>query len=207
MPFKVERMRIEDVPEVLAVDRRCFSTPWPESTYRREVNNPDKNLYVVLRRVGEGPLTNPDPRTGFLSNILPFRKDGASPTPNPVVGYAGLWVVADEAHITTIAVLPELRGRKLGELLLETLLEHAIGAGASWVTLEARVSNQVAQALYRKYTFKNAGYRKRYYSDNGEDAVVMWSDRIDTPEFAEKLAGLKARLYESLNGDLMGVCV
>ncbi len=203
MPYKIERMRIEDIAEVVAVDRRCFTTPWPASAYRREVMHPEKNLYVVLRRVGEGPLTQPDPKGGsFLTNILPFFKDDAPPSSNPVVGYAGLWIVADEAHVTTLGVLPELRGLGLGELLLIALIEHAMEQGAHWMTLEARVSNTVAQALYRKYTFKDAGYRRRYYSDDGEDALVMWSDRIDSPEFADRFERLKQRLYASLEGSL-----
>ena len=208
MPYKVERMRLEDVPEVVAVDRRCFTTPWPASAYRREVTHPDKNLYVVLRRLGEGPLTQPDPKGGgFLTNILPFLKEDTPRNPNPIIGYAGLWIVGDEAHITTIGVLPEFRGEGLGELLLVTLIDHARAKGARWMTLEARVSNTHAHALYRKYTFKDAGHRRRYYSDDGEDALVMWSDRIDTPEFAQKLADLRERLQVRLDGSLLGVSV
>ena len=207
MPFRVERMRIEDVPEVVAVDRRCFTTPWPASAYRREVTHPEKNLYVVLRRIGEGPMTQPDTRGGFLSNILPFLKEDARPNEDPVIGYAGLWIISDEAHITTIGVLPEFRGRKLGEVLLIHLIDHAMAHGAHWVTLEARVSNKVAQALYKKYTFKEAGYRRRYYSDDGEDAVVMWSDRIDTPEFALHFEELKVVVHRQLQPDLAGVSI
>lgn len=200
-------MRLDDVAEVVAVDRRCFTTPWPASAYRREVTHPERNLYTVLRRVGEGPLTQPDPKGRFFSNILPFLKEDNHLNPDPVVGYAGLWIVGDEAHITTIGVLPELRGRKLGELLLVTLIEHAIAQGAHWLTLEARVSNTVAHALYRKYTFKDAGLRKRYYSDDGEDALIMWSDRIDTPGFASTLAERKRELFEKLQGAQVEVTV
>lgn len=201
-------MRLEDVPEVVAVDRRCFTTPWPASAYRREITHPDKNLYIVLRRVGEGPMTQPDPKGGgFLTTILPFLREDTHPNSEPVVGYAGLWIVSDEAHITTIGVLPEVRGQKLGELLLVTLIDHAIAHDAHWMTLEARVTNTVAHALYRKYTFKDAGVRKRYYSDDGEDALVMWSDRIDTPEFAARLKVLKEDLYRKLEGQLLEVVV
>jgi ribosomal-protein-alanine N-acetyltransferase len=201
-------MRLEDVPEVVAVDRRCFTNPWPASAYRREVTHPDKNLYIVLKRVGEGPLTQPDPKgNGFLTNILPFLKDDHGPSEEPIIGYAGLWIVGDEAHVTTIGVLPEFRGLGLGELLLVTLVEHARAHGARWMTLEARVSNTGAHALYRKYTFKDAGYRRRYYSDDGEDALVMWSDRIDTPEFGRQLGELRERLQARLNGSLLAVSV
>ncbi len=198
---------MEDVPEVVAVDRRCFTTAWPASAYRREVTHPEKNLYIVLRRVGEGPLTMPDPKNGFLTNILPFLKDDQAPNQDPIVGYAGLWIVSDEAHVTTIGVLPELRGQGLGELLLITLIEHAREKRARWLTLEARVSNTVAHALYRKYTFKDAGYRRRYYSDDGEDALVMWSDRIDTPEFDAVFREARGKLEQKINGSLLGVSV
>ncbi|MDQ3856436.1 MAG: ribosomal protein S18-alanine N-acetyltransferase [Chloroflexota bacterium] len=206
MPYVIERMREEDIPEVVAVDRRCFATPWPASAYRREVQHPEKNLYVVLRRVNEGPSPETDGKGSFLSYLLPFRKDGEH-NPEPVVGYAGLWIVGEEAHITTIGVLPELRGRKLGEMLLVTLLEHARGHGARWVTLEARVSNRIAQSLYAKYTFKEAGRRRRYYSDNGEDAVVMWSDRLDTPEFAARFEALRQALQARPEGNAVEVLV
>lgn len=198
MAFKIERMTLDDIPEVVAVDRRCFTSPWPASAYRREVTHPDKNLYVVLRRVGEGPLATPEPKGFSLTSVLPFHRESQPANASPVIGYAGLWLITDEAHVTTIGVLPEFRGKHLGELLLVRLIEHALEHGSHWVTLEARVSNQVAQALYRKYTFKDAGYRRRYYSDDGEDAVVMWTDRIDTPEFAEKFAALRQELYRKL---------
>src|SRR4029077_19134450 len=86
-----------------------------------------------------------------------------------IVGYAGIWIMTDEAHVTTIASHPELRGQGIGELLLVALVHRAIEIGARWMTLEVRASNAVAQNLYRKYTFKEMGVRRRYYSDNGED--------------------------------------
>ena len=90
-----------------------------------------------------------------------------------MLGYAGLWLLIDEAHISTIAVAPEWRGRGLGELLLASLLERAISIGADVATLEVRASNLVAQNLYRKYRFTVVGVRKGYYTDNFEDALVM----------------------------------
>ena len=111
---------------------------------------------------------------------------------NETVAYGGMWLLVDEAHITTIAVRPEYRGRGFGEMLMIGLIEKATEVGARWVTLEVRVSNTVAQNLYRKYTFHAEGVRKGYYSDNNEDAVIMWSDDIRTPEFQQKFATLKA---------------
>ncbi|TAK22928.1 MAG: ribosomal-protein-alanine N-acetyltransferase [Chloroflexota bacterium] len=125
-----------------------------------------------------------------------------------ILGFAGLWLMFDEAHITTIGVRRTVRGLGLGELLLVNLVESARELGANRLTLEVRVSNHVAQSLYRKYTFKEEGVRKRYYSDNGEDALIMWSDRIDAPAFVDtfrvlrteldrKIAALSAPIVES----------
>ncbi len=100
-----------------------------------------------------------------------------------VVGYGGMWVIAGECHITSIAVEPEYRRRKIGERLLQSLLEEAISKGAGHVTLEVRESNLAAQRLYRKYGFDSQGLRIRYYTDNGENAVVMWAVGVTDPEY------------------------
>jgi ribosomal-protein-alanine N-acetyltransferase len=98
-----------------------------------------------------------------------------------VVGYAGMWVIAPEAHITTVAVEAEQRGRGIGERLLVALLEAAQDMGASRVTLEVRESNQVARALYEKYGFEAVAFMRGYYPDTGEDAVVMWLNALPRP--------------------------
>jgi len=103
-----------------------------------------------------------------------------------IVGYAGMWVILDEAHVTTIAVDPEHRGRQIGERLLVALIDEAMKRGARWVTLEVRKTNHVAQALYRKYGFKEIGVRKGYYSDNREDAIVMWTGNVWEDAFQER---------------------
>jgi ribosomal-protein-alanine N-acetyltransferase len=115
-----------------------------------------------------------------------------------IVGYAGIWVMTDEAHVTTIASHPDVRGRGVGELLLVSLIHRGMEIGARWMTLEVRASNSVAQNLYRKYTFKEMGVRRRYYSDNGEDALVMWTDPIDSRTFIDALASNRAALEERL---------
>ena len=114
-----------------------------------------------------------------------------------VVGYAGMWVIMDEAHITTIAVEPEHRGLKIGERLLVALLEDAIYRGGSRASLEVREHNVVAQNLYRKYLFRDAAIRKNYYSDNNENALVMWVDDIRDLDYQENLGELKRQLHLS----------
>lgn len=112
-----------------------------------------------------------------------------------VVGYGGMWVIMDEAHITTLAVDPPYQGQKIGERLLHAMLEEAIFHGATRATLEVREHNHVAQNLYRKYGFREAAIRKNYYTDNGENAIVMWVDDIREPEYRQRLYELKHELY------------
>lgn len=114
-----------------------------------------------------------------------------------VVGYGGHWVIMDEAHITTLAVDPNHQGKKIGERLLLALLEEAILQGATHVTLEVRESNRAAQSLYRKYGFRETALRKNYYTDNGENAIVMWADEIRTAAYRERLRALRMQLYEA----------
>ncbi|HZO87749.1 MAG TPA: ribosomal protein S18-alanine N-acetyltransferase [Chthonomonadaceae bacterium] len=114
-----------------------------------------------------------------------------------VVGFGGQWVIADEAHITTLAVDPDHRRRKIGERLLLALLEEAILQGASRATLEVREGNRVAQGLYRKYGFREAAIRKNYYTDNGENAIVMWADEINSSDYQQRLRELRHQLYEA----------
>jgi ribosomal-protein-alanine N-acetyltransferase len=111
-----------------------------------------------------------------------------------VVGYGGQWVIMGEGHITTLAVDPSYQGRKIGERLLIALLEEAILQRASHVTLEVRESNRVAQSLYRKYGFREAAIRKSYYTDNGENALVMWAEEIHTPAYRAQLRAHHERL-------------
>ena len=203
MNVSIDRMQIEDVPDVSRLERRCFSNSWPQSAYRRELRNENNNYYIVLRDHAETARRSSgesqEQRGGL--NLLPFRRKGADvPATAPIIGFAGMWILLDEAHVTTIGVAPEYRGRGLGELLLLDLFQEAMRRGAEWVTLEVRVSNDSAQSLYSKYGFTRQGIRRRYYSDNGEDAYIMWSPSIREPESIARFAALKAALAERLRG-------
>jgi [ribosomal protein S18]-alanine N-acetyltransferase len=112
-----------------------------------------------------------------------------------VVGYAGLWIIMDESHITTIGVDPVHRGKKIGEQLLLAMLEEAISRGAHRVTLEVRERNEVAQNLYRKYGFAPAAIRRGYYTDNNENAIVMWISNMHDPDYKAKFENLKEQLF------------
>jgi ribosomal-protein-alanine N-acetyltransferase len=114
-----------------------------------------------------------------------------------IVGYGGVWVVADEAHITTLAVDPAFRGNRIGERLLLCLMEEAVLRRASRATLEVRESNCPAHHLYRKSGFRNAAIRKNYYTDTGENAVVMWADAIHTAVYRQRLYELRRQVETS----------
>jgi ribosomal-protein-alanine N-acetyltransferase len=204
----------DDVAEVSRVERRCFANPWPASAYRRELRNREQNHYVVLRALpDEAPAASGNGHanghsTTRLSDglralprlpILPFaRRAGLPPNGPHIAGFAGMWVVFDEAHITTIGVDPLYRGRGFGELLLLALIDEAVRRGATWLTLEVRVSNDVAQDLYRKYGFAVQGRRRRYYSDNGEDAYVMWSRSLRDATYLARIEELRRALATRL---------
>ena len=207
MAVRVDRMTLGDVPEVMAIERESFTAPWPASAYRRELNENRMAHYFVLRLTPPPAVPNvltapvlPE-RRKFLSALLPraLRHDEpASPQRITLAGYAGLWLMVDEAHITTIGVRPQFRGRGYGELLLVTLTEAALDINARWLTLEVRISNAAAQNLYRKYGFRDAGTRKRYYTDNNEDALIMWTDELHSHAFQERYRRLKDLLLARL---------
>ena len=228
MRFRVEPMRIEHIPAVAEIERRSFSQPWPSNAYRKEIQTNRTAHYFVARRVDdevedqlspEPGRTTPDGRPphsgaeengsdhgilGKLSRLFRGSTEGSPPLDaelRSIAGFAGLWLMTDEAHITTIAVDPIYRGRGVGELLLLGLIDRAKQIGARWLTLEVRMSNQVAQRLYQKYTFKEMGIRRRYYSDNGEDAQVMWTDPIDSERFREALRQHREELARKLGHD------
>lgn len=194
-------MTLEDIPQVLEVDRESYSLPWPASAYRREVTHNRHARYYVLRSVEDSDLPNlQSNQPERLRPPLPFIRWGrnASTRPGQIIGYAGMWLMIDEAHITTIAVRSAWRGRGLGELLLSTLVEQAADLGADRVTLEVRVSNEVAQALYRKYGFETTGKRVRYYSDNNEDAYIMTTRSIASPDYQASFQGLVRALEQRM---------
>ncbi len=213
--FAIEPMRVEHIPAVSAIERQSFPQPWPQNAYRREILENRSANYIVAKQVG-GAQPRPEPvrplpaETGLFDRITRFLRQPPEPVPSPeleeelrsIVGYAGLWIMTDEAHVTTIASHPSVRGRGVGELLLLGLIDRALAVGARWMTLEVRVSNTVAQNLYAKYTFKKMGVRRRYYSDNGEDADVMWTDALDSDSFLEALARNEQRLAERLGGEI-----
>lgn len=188
--YLVRHMRIEDIPQVVAIDRAAFSSPWSANTYQFEINNHDTSQMVVI----EAYNPNTRPARGPLGWIHRLRNSHSSAV---IVGYGGCWLIAGEAHISTIAVHPDHRGKGLGELLLVSMLQRAVSLNGEYSVLEVRVSNTNAQALYTKYEYKVVGRRKGYYRDDGEDAFLMEVRPLDAEyqqRMEERIAALSQRI-------------
>ncbi|WP_207229339.1 ribosomal protein S18-alanine N-acetyltransferase [Ktedonosporobacter rubrisoli] len=200
---------MSDVPRVIEIERLAYPSTWPPSAYRKELQDNRWAHYIVLRDkqiteersvVPQQEAEKPRKNRLFPLSLLPSRPTITVPAPElaSIIGFAGLWLMVDEAHVTTIAMHPDYRRLGLGEFMLVSLIDIAYNIGAKWVTLEVRVSNYTAQNLYRKYGFREAGLRHRYYSDNQEDALIMWTDEINSPSYKQKFQDLKARLMQKL---------
>jgi ribosomal-protein-alanine N-acetyltransferase len=172
----IEPMREDDIPVIQAIEREIFSTPWPRNAYHRELASRQSAHYIVLRR-----------------------NDGEREP--EIAGYGGMWRMYDEAHVTTIGVRHDVQRQGYGRILFAALVQAAYDLGAKWITLEVRTSNDHAQRLYEAFGFKVIGRRRGYYTDNGEDAIVMWSDSIYSPRFR--------RAYEAnlqrIDGEVRGL--
>jgi [ribosomal protein S18]-alanine N-acetyltransferase len=181
----LELMREADIGTVQEIEREIFSTPWPRNAYYRELASRSSAHYVVLRQ--EGVVERPP---GFHGADL-----DAS-----IIGYGGMWRMYDEAHITTIGVRRDLQHRGHGRILFAGLVQAAYDMGAKWVTLEVRTSNENAMHMYEAFGFKVIGRRKGYYTDNGEDAIVMWSDSILSPRFRRAYESNLERIEAEVRG-------
>jgi len=170
-PYTLREMRPSDISSVMAIEEVVFPTPWKASAYEYEVTrNRLANYQVLLVGLGDRP--------------------------REVIGYAGTWTLADELHVSTIAVSRLWQGRGLGELLLLNTLTLAYDMPVSLATLEVRRGNLVAQGLYRKYRFRFVGERRRYY-EGKEDALIMTVARLDAA-YRVFLRGLRGTLFKRL---------
>jgi ribosomal-protein-alanine N-acetyltransferase len=167
LSMAVDDMRLSDVAQVQEIERLSFSTPWPTYAFEQELRANRLARYVVARV--------------------------AEPEGERVVGFAGLWLMVDEAHITTFGVHPAWRRQGVGRRLMLRLVDLALELGAARITLEVRASNTAAQELYRSFGFTIAGTRARYYSDDGEDAFVMTTPDLARRAMRDLIAGERAR--------------
>jgi ribosomal-protein-alanine N-acetyltransferase len=192
--YVLDRMHVRDVAAVVEIERASFSTPWPAGAYVREIEQNALARYVVVREVPEVNDTRAARPTGIPRLWVPDFLRAGPRDDRSVVAYAGMWLMVDEAHVTSVAVRPARRGRGLGYLLMWSMFSLGEVAGARWLTLEVRPSNSVARAMYAELGFRQAGTRPRYYTDNGEDAIIMWSEEIGSQAHAERRRTLEATL-------------
>ena len=144
LDIRLRNMTLDDLTDIMEIELLSFSVPWSRNAFVEELTVNDKCLYLVAEHEKN------------------------------VIGYIGMWKIFDEGHITNVAVHPKFRGRKVGCALIKELEAHAKNALIQRVTLEVRESNTVAISLYTKFGFQRAGIRKGYYSDTGENALIMW---------------------------------
>jgi ribosomal-protein-alanine N-acetyltransferase len=198
LPYYVRLMRREDVPQIAEIDREAFPTQWPPPNYRREMENRLAHYVVICdeSKKARDSETEAVPETGLSTRVKHLftrliGDDVSNPSKDFIVGFAGMWIMADEAHVTNIAVREHYRRRGLGESLFISIIELALELKANFITLEVRTSNAAAQSLYRKYGFNKVGTRRGYYIDNGEDALLMTTENITTADFQAKFQKLK----------------
>ena len=194
-------MCMGDVPQVNEIDRECFPTQWPTISFRGELLSNRLSRYLVVLEESNNPSDPAEQldQSGSVSGSrFPERlrrffssdKVSRSTTNQRILGVIGFWIMAGEAHISTIGVRLAYQRQGLGELLLISSIELAQILHAHVITLEVRASNSVAQALYEKYGFTKAGVRQGYYSDR-EDAVIMTTDTIISAPFQSQFQRLK----------------
>ena len=145
--MRIRRMEARDIPQIGRLEKQCFAMPWSENSIRHDLEENVVARWLVMTDEEES-----------------------------VIAYAAMWLVIDEAHVCNIAVAPSFRGRGCGRRITEALIGLARDEGMRLMTLEVRRSNGIAQALYHSLGFTDVGYRKRYYEDNREDALIMFLD-------------------------------
>lgn len=157
-----ERMREEDVESVRQIELLSFDSTWPEDAFLNELRNNGAAHYLVARQDGR------------------------------VVGYAGAWMILDEAHVTAVAIHPDTRGQGIGKRLFWKLMHDAVEHGARWATLEVRETNEPALAIYKEFGYSRVGVRRKYY-DNKDDALVLWVGDLQSASYRERLGEIRSR--------------
>ncbi|MEG5162576.1 ribosomal protein S18-alanine N-acetyltransferase [Microcoleus sp. AT3-A2] len=188
--LQIKHLAAEHLNSAVELDRLCFGGLWTLEGYGRELGSPNSDLlglWASETEVGES-----------AQNLA---RTGAPPLqiPPTLIGLGCLWAILEEAHITILAIHPRFQGQGLGQALLWVLLNKAHYRQLERATLEVRESNLAAVSLYKKFGFKEAGRRKRYYEDTREDALVMWRSGLEKPEFQQYLAVEKVQICDRLH--------
>ncbi|MEG4984544.1 ribosomal protein S18-alanine N-acetyltransferase [Microcoleus sp. BR0-C5] len=212
--LQIKHLATEDLNSAVELDRLCFGGLWALEGYRRELDSPNSDLLGLWTWEGAGTGTPPlQVRAGTGTPPLQIRAGTGAPPlqiragtgapplqiPPTLIGIGCLWAILEEAHIIMLAIHPQFQGQGLGQALLLALLKSACDRQLERSTLEVRDSNVAAVYLYKKFGFKEAGRRKRYYEDTGEDALVMWRSGLEKPEFQRYLADEKVQMCDRLH--------
>ena len=205
LPFGVRPMAERDLSQLAEIERETFPTLFPPTSFRREMRNRLANYLVAWRRddalqcdtsIKDGANPGGDARPRISRLLSSARRVWArryttwEPGQDFLAGFVGTWYMGDEAHVVAVGVRTGYQGQGIGELLLIAAIEHAMGTSTSVVTLEVRVSNIVAKSLYKKYGFSAKGIRKRYYTDNREDALIMTTEPIQVPPYPAQFGAI-----------------
>ena len=198
-PFAVRPLTAEDIDQSAQIEREAFPTLFPPTSFRRELKNRVASYLVACNSAEVGTAEESGAHAapngvrgrGLMGAVLENARNlwndtriGVQQGHDFVAGFLGIWYMADEAHIVSVGVRADHRGRGIGELLVIAAVEQAMARGADAVSLEVRPSNWVARNLYGKYGFEERGRRKSYYADNREDAIIMTTDSIQRPPYA-----------------------
>jgi len=210
--YLIRLMQNEDIQQVTTVDRLAFPTDEPPTSFEKRLQNKavcyivacddnpekigavknEKEILTATNKPNESlfaGISLPNLRQLFHSQTILHRRKF-------VYGFAGFWLVIDEAHLLDIGVRPDFHRMGIGESLLISIISLSLRANARLITLEVRVSNNSAQSLYRKYGFTEVGKRYGYYPDNHEDALIMNTDRLNTPAYQILFEQLKTLYVE-----------
>lgn len=188
---RIRPMHAEDIPQVMDIERESFPTMWPQTAYRRELDNRAAR-YVVLSEQRDEREAPGDGTAGFWHALRRIVAPAEEPAER-VLGFLGIWLMVGEVHVVTVAVREQFRRMGIGERLLIACIEMAMEFDQEVVTLEVRKSNTAAQDLYLKYGFDRVGLRVRYYTDNHEDAVIMTTPDIASPSYRALFEEMRAR--------------
>lgn len=173
--LKLKPLEAELLPAALELDAQCFGGLWTMAGYQRELTSPNSQLLALT-----SPFDVPAPDS-LVTGL-------ESATAERLLGLGGLWSILEEAHITILAIRPNYQRQGFGQTLLWALLRVAWQQSLERATLEVRASNHSAQSLYQKFGFQEAGRRRRYYPDTGEDGLILWRNGLQHQEFKQKLA-------------------
>lgn len=195
---RLRPMSVDDIAQVTDIERESFPSMWPQTAYRRELTNKIARYTVITELRPDTAAPAPAGVWDRLRRIVGVDP----PTSNEhLLGFIGVWLMAGEAHIVTVAVRQSHRRMGIGERLLIAAIEQAVEFGQDVVTLEVRASNDAARRLYEKYGLNNVGRRVRYYTDNNEDAIIMTTPELDQAGFRSRFDDLR-RLHRDDYADL-----